>query len=98
MISTDNGWCKVRKFTDNQFRAKIYDLKMSEVFLVPDQVQPLSVSFQDSSVDSGSDSDSSYDEEDTTSQMGNDVNTPGSRYPSRIRRPPNFYDNPVSNY
>ena len=98
VISTDNGWCKVRKFTDNQFRAKIYDLKMSEVFLVPDQVQPLSVSFQDCSVDSASDSDSSYDEEDTTSQMGNDVNTPGSRYPSRIRRPPNFYDNPVSNY
>ena len=68
------------------------------MFLVPDQVQPLPVSFQDSSVDSGSDSDSSYDEEGITSQIDNDVNSPGSRYPNRIRRPPDFYDNPVSDY
>jgi len=32
IVSKQGDWCKVRKFTKNQYRSKLYDVKLSEVY------------------------------------------------------------------
>ena len=51
VVSKSGEWCKVRKFTRNQYRSKIYDVKLSEVYPItkschntelPEEAVPLS--------------------------------------------------------
>ena len=44
VVSINKDSCTVRKFTDSQFRAKTYSVKLDECYLVPSEFNPISMS------------------------------------------------------
>ena len=100
VTSINDEWCQIRKLSHNQFRTKVYDMKLSEVFPVTKQAGSTEMN-----VVIESDTDSS-DYESVVVPVKNEQNIDSDenenpdplRRSTRERRRPDYYNNPVSDF
>ena len=100
VTSINDEWCQIRKLSHNQFRTKVYDMKLSEVFPVTKQAGST-----ERNVVIESDTDSS-DYESVVVPVKNEQNIDSDenenpdplRKSTRERRRPDYYNNPVSDF
>ena len=62
VVSKSGDWCKIRKFTRNQYRSKIYDMKLSEVYPITRSYHNTKVPEESAPISHSSDSDEQIDE------------------------------------
>ena len=101
----DENNCQIRKFTKSQFRSKVYNVLLSEIFpIIPNKQthnrRPLHQDTESSSSsnESGGDGQSNQEDNDTISAESDDESSeeaPVYHHPQRNRRPPPFL---VDNY
>ena len=103
VVSKDGEWCRIRKFTKNQYRSKPYDVKLSEVYPITHSV--LDSSRVGAALEGSSDSDDEpFDESsanghpslvdpDRHNESSSNESDPDEARPQRenSRKPPLFY-------
>ena len=100
VVSKSGEWCKIRKFTKNQYRSKIYDVKLSEVYPITKPYHNTNFTDRETSLSLSSESDDHINEPDvhlsspppsqeeaSSSESDNEESAINSR-PQRQRRKP----------